>query len=79
MAETELGLVPEIYHDVIARLCAGAPFVAIAFWAYPASRTLSTIALGLVAAFGSYLVGHLLAAVSALWNLLLWNSFFFRR
>jgi hypothetical protein len=73
MAETELGLVPEIYYDVIARLCAGAPFVAVAFWAYPAMRTLSALALGLVAAFGSYLVGHLLAAISALWNPLLWN------
>jgi len=73
MAETELGLVPEIYYDVIARLCAGAPFVAIVFWAYPEMRTLSAVALGLVVAFGSYLVGHLLSAISGLWNLPLWR------
>src|SRR6185436_9655055 len=57
MAETELGLVPEIYYDVIARLCAGAPFVAVAFWAYPAVRTLPALVLGLTTVFGSYLVG----------------------
>jgi hypothetical protein len=79
MAETELGLVPEIYYDVIARLCAGAPFVALVFWAYPAMRALSAVALGLVAAFGGYLAGHLLAALSALWNPLLWNRFLFGR
>ena len=76
MPETELGLVPEIYYDVIARLCAGAPFVAIAFWAYPGIRSLPAVALGVVAIFGSYLAGHLLAAVSAVWNPLLWNRWF---
>lgn len=79
MAESELGLVPEIYYDVIARLCAGAPFVALAFWKYAGLRGLSAVALGLVAAFGSYLIGHLLAAVSAFWNPVLWNRWVLRR
>jgi len=78
MPDTELGLVPEIYYDVIARLCAGAPFVALAFWSYPPARVLSAIEVGLISAFGSYLIGHLLAAVSSVWNLLLWNSVFLK-
>jgi hypothetical protein len=79
MAETELGLVPEIYYDVIARLCAGAPFVGLVFWAFPKLQTLPVLALGLVAAFGSYLVGHLLAGVSAVWNVMLWHRWLFGR
>jgi hypothetical protein len=76
MADSELGLVPEIYYDVIARLCAGAPFVALALWYYPSIRVLPPVGLAIAAAFGSYLVGHLLATVSAVWNPLLWNRWF---
>src|SRR5947207_15338613 len=79
MPEMQLGLVPEIYYDVIARLCAGAPFIAIVFWAYPAVRALPAVAFGVLAIFGSYLAGHLLAAVSAIWNPLLWNRWFLGR
>jgi hypothetical protein len=78
MAAAELGLVPEIYYDVIARLCAGVPFVALTLWYYPSLRILPSIALAVAVAFGSYLIGHLLATVSALWNLLLWNPRFLR-
>ncbi|SRR5258707_13633476 len=79
MAAAELGLVPEIYYDVIARLCAGVPFVALTLWYYPSLRILPPIALGIAASFGSYLIGHLLATVSALWNLLIWNPAVLRR
>ena len=84
MAETELGLVPEIYYDVIARLCAGVPFVAIAlrYSQEPTFnlltreylRSLPAVTLAVAVVFASYLAGHLLASISAIWNLGLWHQ-----
>ncbi len=73
MPETELGLVPEIYYDVIARLRPGAPFVALAFRSFSELRSLPVATMAAAAIFGSYLVGHLLATISAIWNPVLWN------
>lgn len=68
------GLVPEIYYDMIARIAAGVPFVAILI-----SPNLSEIervsnfkSFALVFGLG-YIAGHLLATVSVVVNQVLWN------
>jgi hypothetical protein len=76
MAEESWGLVPEVYYDVIARVCAGAPLLGLAVYEYDrrnARLDLSSVAIVFIFVFGSYLIGHVLGTVSAIWNVLLWR------
>jgi hypothetical protein len=72
------GLVPEVYYDVIARLCAGAPFVAYAIWHSEWHEDLESVKVLVVATLGSYLLGHLLGTISAVANLVIWRPRFLK-
>ena len=68
------GLIPEIYYDMIARVAAGVPLVAILF-APPLDRLESVsnaASFVLLLGFG-YIAGHLLTTISVFLNLVLWN------
>ena len=76
MPETSVGLVPEVYYDVIARLCAGAPFVILLTWRRIAY--LDNVKMGVLLILGSYLAGHILGTVSAVLNAIIWRPFFMK-
>lgn len=78
MSENSVGLVPEVYYDVIARLCAGAPFVAYIAWRNEALEDLDVVKLGVLLVLGSYLLGHLLSTVSAALNVIIWRPRFLK-
>lgn len=68
------GLVPEIYYDMIARVAAGVPLVAILFAPPPDQMdTVSNAASFLLLLGFGYIAGHLLTTISFFLNLLFWN------
>jgi hypothetical protein len=74
------GLVPEIYYDMIARVGAGVPLVAIFF--SPSLDELQRIsnAVSFILLIGlGYIAGHLLPTVSVVLNLMFWNPWVIRR
>lgn len=73
------GLVPEIYYDMIARVAAGVPLVAILFAPPPGQmdRVSNASSFILLLGFG-YIAGHLLTTVSFFLNLFLWNPWILR-
>lgn len=73
MSDTSVGLVPEVYYDVIARFCAGAPFVVYLTWRNGLLKDLDAVKLGVILALGSYLLGHILATISAILNAIIWR------
>lgn len=74
------GLVPEIYYDMIARVAAGVPLIAILFTP-PLDRLESVsnaASFVLLLGFG-YIAGHLLTTISVFLNLVFWNPWILRR
>lgn len=78
MSENSVGLVPEVYYDVIARFCAGAPFVSYLVWRTKLLEVLDAVKLGVLLVLGSYLLGHLLSTVSAILNVIIWRPWFLK-
>jgi hypothetical protein len=74
------GLVPEIYYDMIARVAAGVPLVAILF--APSLENMESVSNAasflLLLGFG-YVTGHLLTTISILHNVAVWNPAVLRR
>jgi hypothetical protein len=73
------GLIPEIYYDMIARVAAGVPLVAILFSPSfeDVERVSNAATFILLLGFG-YIAGHVLTAISTALNLVLWNPIFVR-
>ncbi len=79
MSESSAGLVPELYYDVIARLCAGAPFVGYVIFRTESLEDVEAVKLAVVGALASYLLGHFLGTISAGLNWLIWRPCLLKR
>jgi hypothetical protein len=78
--DTIRGLVPEIYYDMIARVAAGVPLVAVLFAPPPDQLESVSNAASFVLLLGfGYIAGHLLTTISVFLNLLVWNPWILRR
>ena len=67
-------LVPSVYYDLIARVCAGVPFLALLLWAQRESLRdlVSNAWIGFLLLLGAgYLAGLLLTSLSLLWSVLI--------
>lgn len=74
------GLIPEIYYDMIARVAAGVPLVAILFAPPPDQLERVSNAASFVLLLGlGYIAGHLLTTISFLLNLVIWCPWVLRR
>lgn len=76
-SENVSSLVPEIYYDLIARICSGTPLVLALFWFYGLYSTYlkgldSALLILLISGLG-YLAGHLLTTISSALNALIWR------
>jgi len=75
--------VPEIYYDLIARICSGTPFVLALIWIYGwyASflKGIDTLLLILLIGGAGYVAGHLLTTISAIWNGFVWRKWMVNR
>lgn len=69
------GLVPEIYYDMIARVAAGVPLVAILVSPTIAELEKMSNAASFILLIGlGYIAGHLLTTVSSAWNMIIWRT-----
>jgi hypothetical protein len=67
-------VVPSVYYDLIARVCAGVPFLALLLWAQRESfkDLVSSAWIGFILLLGAgYLAGLLLTSLSLLWSALI--------
>jgi hypothetical protein len=73
------GLVPEIYYDMIARIAAGVPLVAVIVSPHLDKLDTFSNTASFVLLIGlGYVAGHLLTTVSFVLNMILWNPLFLR-
>jgi hypothetical protein len=49
------GMIPSVYYDLIARVCAGLPFVLFLFWDWMKGKDVNDVTLAIVALLASYL------------------------
>lgn len=73
------GLIPEIYYDMIARVAAGVPFVAILVSPSLDQLEKYSNAASFILLFGlGYIAGHVLATISTALNLIVWSPWLIR-
>ncbi|HEY1612078.1 MAG TPA: hypothetical protein VGF97_00115 [Rhizomicrobium sp.] len=74
------GLIPEIYYDMIARVAAGVPLVAIIVSPHldQMDKLSNSASFVLLVGLG-YIAGHVLTTISVGVNLILWNPLFICR